>query len=220
MNLELVSFKLCPFVQRSVITLLHRQVRYSITYIDLNNRPDWFMRISPFGQVPVLKVDQDTILFESAVINEFIDEATPGESMQPADPLARALNRAWVEFGSACIMDSHAVITAADEDSVADAVDALHGRFVKLEPVLVHEPFFNGESLSLLDTAFAPLFMRLEILNRYRAIYRPEEFPRIAAWSRKLLALPEVRQSVVPEFEDLYLKFVSAKEGYMAGLLG
>ena len=88
MELELISFKLCPFVQRSVITLLYRDVPHRTTYIDLDEPPVWFAKISPFGKVPVLRVDGDSVLFESAVINEFIDEASPG-SMQPEDPLRR-----------------------------------------------------------------------------------------------------------------------------------
>jgi len=77
-ELEPISFNLCPFVQRSVITLLYRQVPYRTTYINLDAPPDWFLSISPFGKVPVLKVGGRHILFESAVINEFIDEGSPG----------------------------------------------------------------------------------------------------------------------------------------------
>ena len=68
LDLELVSFKLCPFVQRAVITLLQLRVPYRIQYIDLDAPPEWFLRISPFGKVPVLIVDHRTVLFESAVI--------------------------------------------------------------------------------------------------------------------------------------------------------
>ena len=69
MNIELISFDLCPFVQRSVITLLEKDIPFKRTNIDLANKPDWFLQISPLGKVPVLKIDGN-ILFESAVINE------------------------------------------------------------------------------------------------------------------------------------------------------
>ena len=94
MSLHLISFKTCPFVQRAVITLKHKTIDFDITYIDLADPPDWFLEISPLGKVPVLKVD-DEILFESAVINEYLDEITGGE-LQPKEPLARAKNRAWI----------------------------------------------------------------------------------------------------------------------------
>ena len=85
------QLNLCPYVQRSVITLLHKQVEHSITDIDLSNRPDWSSTMSPLGKVPVLRADGDTVLFESAVINEYIDETTAAP-LQPADPLLRAQN--------------------------------------------------------------------------------------------------------------------------------
>ena len=93
MNLELVSFNVCSFVQRSIITLNHKNCDYTITFIDLSDPPDWFLEISPLGRVPLLKVDDTEMLFESAVINEFIDDITPG-TLKPSDPLTLAKNRA------------------------------------------------------------------------------------------------------------------------------
>ena len=78
MDLELVSFKLCPFVQRSVITLKRKAAPYSIRYVDLADPPDWFLALSPARKVSLLVVDGTDVVFESAVINEFVDEVTPG----------------------------------------------------------------------------------------------------------------------------------------------
>ena len=218
MELELESFKLCPFVQRAVITLLHRKLPYQITYIDLNDPPAWFMEISPFGKVPVLKVDGDSVIFESAVINEFVDEIAPG-SMQPVEPLARALNRAWVEFGSACLMDHHNLLTAKDEATFEDARAALNDKLTRLEPLLTRSPYFNGPELSLVDTAYAPLFMRLALISETRTVYGADEFPRVAAWSQALLSLACVQRSVVPEFKTLYQDFIRSKDGVLGGEL-
>ncbi len=85
MSLELISFKTCPFVQRAVITLNHKKVEHSVTFIDLADPPDWCLDISPLQKVPLLKVD-GLILFESAVINEYLDEITGGD-LKPQDPL-------------------------------------------------------------------------------------------------------------------------------------
>ena len=98
MELELISFKLCPFVQRSIIVLKHKQIPFNITYIDLADPPVWFRDISPFGKVPVLRVNDKHTIFESAVISEFLNEITP-DSLLPDEPLERAINRGWIEFG-------------------------------------------------------------------------------------------------------------------------
>ncbi len=116
-NFRLISFKLCPYVQRCVMTLREKDVAHDIDYIDLSDRPDWFVALSPLGKVPVLEVTRDAgskvALFESVVINEYLDEVTRG-SMLPADPLDRAHSRAWIEFGNAVLSDAFSITSAMD----------------------------------------------------------------------------------------------------------
>lgn len=109
---QLISFKLCPFVQRSVITLLHKGIDFETTFIELSDPPPWFAVLSPLGKVPVLRVDGETTVFESAVINEYLDEVTPGQLL-PKDPLLRARARAWIEFGAACLWHCFEIAVAA-----------------------------------------------------------------------------------------------------------
>ncbi|ROR35024.1 glutathione S-transferase family protein [Inmirania thermothiophila] len=216
-GLELVSFKLCPFVQRSVITLLHKKARFRITYIDLADPPPWFREISPLGKVPLLRVG-DAVIFESAVINEYIDETHP-PPLHPADPLRRAVNRAWIEFGSECLGDLYRIVTAADETALEKACATLRGKLERMEGVLGEGPFFNGEAFSLVDAAWAPLLMRLELLRPLVPVYGPEALPRLARWSEVLLAAPEVRESVVPEFETLFREHILERGGALAARL-
>ena len=215
MDLELVSFKLCPYAQRVVITLLHRHADFRMTFVDLDDPPAWFVDISPFGKVPLLKVD-GTVLFESAVINEFIDEVAAGPPMKPADPLARAVNRAWVEFASACLVDHSDLVAAPEEKAYKRALEGLGEKLDQVEEVLGEGPYFNGAPFSLVDSAFAPLFMRLEILRPLVAVYEPRDLPKVARWSAALLALPAVRESVVSEFREIYIEDVRKRRGVLA----
>jgi len=82
-TLRLVSHHLCPYVQRAVIALTEKGVAHERTSIDLANKPGWFQAISPLSKVPVLLVNQDTALFESAVICEFLEETAPGVQLHP-----------------------------------------------------------------------------------------------------------------------------------------
>ena len=102
-SLKLISHKLCPYVQRAVIALKEKGVPFERIDIDLANKPDWFLKLSPLGKVPVLVVTTDegeVALFESNVICEYIEETQGGAKLHPADPLKRAEHRAWMEFGS------------------------------------------------------------------------------------------------------------------------
>ena len=212
MSLQLISHKTCPFVQRAVITLKHKNIDFDITYIDLADPPDWFLELSPLGKVPVLKVD-DEVLFESAVINEYLDEITGGE-LQPGEPLARAKNRAWIEFASNMLGNLYMMKISKDGERYNKYRDSLVSQFQRVEQRLGDGPWFNGEQFSLADTAFAPLFRQNSVADNKLSVLDPETMPRVAAWAQRLLALPEVRDSVVAEFEDLYLSAMQKNESY------
>ncbi len=212
MSLHLISFKTCPFVQRAVITLKHKNIDFDITYIDLADPPDWFLELSPLAKVPVLKVD-DEVLFESAVINEYLDEITGGQ-LQPREPLARAKNRAWIEFASNMLGNLYMMKMSKDEDRYNKYRDLLVSQFNRVEKRLGDGPWFNGTEFSLADTAFAPLFRQNSVAENKLSVLDPETMPRVEAWAQRLLALPEVRDSVVDEFEDLYLSAMQNNGSY------
>ena len=221
MDFELISFDRCPFVQRSVITLLHKKVDYQVTYIDLGNKPDWFLKISPLGRVPALRVkdgDRETVLFESAVINEFIDEVTPGRLL-PEDPVARAQNRAWIEFGGALFMDTYKMSVAKTAAEFEDAQRTLADHLQRVEAVLDDGPYFNGKDFSLVDAAYAPFFMRVAIWSETLAFYDRSLFPKVAAWAEELLALPSVRDSVLEDMDVRVRSHARSQEVYLGQLL-
>jgi glutathione S-transferase len=212
MQLHLISFKTCPFVQRAVITLKHKHIDYDISYIDLADPPEWFVKLSPLKKVPVLKVD-DEVLFESAVINEYLDDITGGE-LQPGDALERAKNRAWVEFASNMLGNLYMMKMSKDEERYnkyrQNLVDQLH----RVEKHLGDGPWFNGDLFTLADTAYAPLFRQNSVAQNRLSVIDPGNMPKVAAWAERLLALPEVRESVVDDFEDLYLSAMKKNGSY------
>ena len=212
MAIELISFKLCPFVQRAVITLKHKGIDFDVTYIDIADPPDWFLEISPLGKVPVLKVDGE-ILFESAVINEYLDDITGGE-LQPKDALARAKNRAWTEFASNLLGNLYVAKMAKDQEGCEKGLDQLAKLVGLLEEQLGEGPWFAGEEFTLADTSFAPFFWQDAVCDRKMSVLNEEKFPKTKAWADRLLALPEVQNSVVPEFESLYLTVLEKNDSY------
>lgn len=201
---RLVSFKLCPFVQRSVITLEYKEIDYDIDYIDLMDPPDWFGEISPLGKVPLLRVDGQ-VLFESAVINEYLDEITP-PSLHPVDPLDKAMHRAWIEYSSDLFMGQFRMLIAEGEEAFEKERGAIRTSLERLEGVVSPNPYYAGERLSLVDTAYAPFLMRVDLVERHYPMGLLDGLPNLGAWSRTLLATPAVQRSVVADFEPLFVK--------------
>src|SRR5918999_535141 len=117
-KLTLISHKLCPYVQRAVIALNEKGVPFERVDIDLANKPDWFLKISPLGKVPVLVVTgadgKEVALFESNVICEYIEDTQGGAKLHPQDALQRAQHRAWMEFGSTILSELWGLETTGD----------------------------------------------------------------------------------------------------------
>jgi len=217
MKPELISFKLCPFVQRSVIVLQEKGVDYDITYIDLKNPPAWFKSVSPLGKVPLLRVG-DTVVFESAVIMEYLDEVYP-PSLHPADPLRKAHNRAWIEFASTLFFCQFNMVMAQEQAVCENAEQELRDKLAAVNEQL-QGPFFNGNDFSLVDAAYAPLFMRLAFLEQWSPMGVVEGMPKMQQWSANLLARPSVQNSVVENLDELYRRHIAASGGFGAKRFG
>jgi glutathione S-transferase len=218
MSLELISTKRCPFVQRSVITLNYKGIDHDMTFIDLDDPPDWFRRISPLGKVPVLRVDGDTVIFESAVINEYLDDITPGQ-LHPQDPLQRALNKSWIEFGGICAGLTFQLQVAPDRESYEALVTELHDNLARVEAAFGDGPYFNGDDFALIDAAYAPIFIRLEVLRELIGLDLTGDLPKLEAWGKRLLDMPAVQAARRPELPDLLRQLMRSRDAYAATLL-
>src|SRR5712675_1082085 len=154
-NYLLVSFKTCPWVQRAAIVLREKKVDFEFRHIEHDNRPDWFLAISPHKKVPVLRVDDQVSLFESNAIAEYLDE-TISPRLHPEDAVERAVNRAWSDY----VPTFAAAVTAtAYADTEADyhkAAEQIPIPFERIERALEKQgggPYFNGTKYSLVDAA-------------------------------------------------------------------
>jgi glutathione S-transferase len=215
----LCSFKTCPWVQRAAIVLREKKVPYDISYIDRNNRPDWFLRISPHAKVPVVVIDGKDSLFESNAIAEYLDE-TVAPRLHPEDALARARNRAWTDyvpdFAEAI---SETAYSDSEEAFVANAA-RIAGPFGKLDEALGGRanagPYFNGAKFSLVDAAYAPFLQRYTFMDRLRPLGIIEKFARLASWRDALLAAPAVKASTVPNIEAVWQENLILRSRWLA----
>lgn len=212
-GVRLVSFALCPYAQRSAIVLEEKRAPYQLVPIDLSDKPDWFLKLSPFGRVPILLVD-DQVLFESAAIAEYIDETMAGPRLHPRDPLRRAQNRAWIETASAINAALHRLMVAATDELGEPALATVRELLARFAGQLESGPYFNGEAFSLVDAAVAPALQRLglceSILPAFDAF---GAVPRIARWHEALLARPSVQRSTASGLEQRLRRYLEGDHG-------
>ena len=213
---RLISHKLCPYVQRAVIALTEKGVAFERVDIDLANKPDWFVAISPLGKTPVLQVG-DHAIFESAVILEYLEE-TQLSPLHPADPLARAEHRAWIEFGSAVLNDIAGFYAAPDETAFKAKTSQLQQRFARLEARVAASPWFDGESFSLVDAVFGPVFRYFDVFDEIADFGILREKPKLNRWRKALAARPSVRTAVSADYPALLRDFLDRRNSWLARL--
>jgi len=220
-SLKLISHKLCPYVQRAVIALKEKGVPFERIDIDLANKPDWFLKLSPLGKVPVLVVTTEqgeVALFESNVICEYIEETQGGARLHPADALRRAEHRAWMEFGSAILGDLWGLETTTDPATFDSKRHALVSKFARVEAALGAGPFFSGEQFSLVDAVFAPVFRYFDLFDELteHGIFR--DVPKVRAWRAELAKRPSVRTAVGEDYPQLLRAFLARHDAHLLKL--
>lgn len=220
-TLTLVSHHLCPYVQRAAISLAEKDVPFERTYIDLGNKPGWFRALSPLGKVPVLQVcdgEEQAAIFESAVILEYLEE-TQAHPLHPASALERAEHRAWMEFGSAILNDIAGFYNAADEAAFQAKAETLRNKFARLEDVLGDGPYFAGETFSLVDAVFGPIFRYFDVFDAIADFGILGDQPRLAAWRTALAERPSVGGAVSTDYPDRLRRFLKARGSYLSSLI-
>jgi glutathione S-transferase len=214
--LKLISHKLCPYVQRAVIALSEKGVAFERIDIDLSNKPDWFLKISPLGKTPVLLVG-DHAIFESAVILEYLEE-TQAKPLHPADPLARAEHRAFIEFGSVVLNDIAGFYAAPDEAALKTKVTQLEQRFARLEARVAAAPWFDGERFSLVDAVFGPVFRYFDVFDGIADFGILAGKPKLARWRQNLAVRPSIKSAVSADYPALLRDFIERRKSWLSGL--
>ena len=217
---HLISSVTWPWVQRAVILLRAKDIQFEVTYIDLQNKPDWFLKISPHGKVPVLLVD-DEPLFESNAIAEYLEDVVQ-PAKHPDDPFKRARNRAWTDYVPDFSKGINIYYTKSQDELEAKLAAA--PRFLqKLEDAIAKErendgPYFNGEDLCLVDAAYAPFLQRLLMVERFTQTGLLRGFPLVEAWAEALMNNDCVKHSVADSFNDTFYGNLK-KRGFYVGTL-
>jgi glutathione S-transferase len=205
-QIDIVSAGTCPFAQRTRMVLLEKQIDFSLTEIDLDAKPAWFLEISPYAKVPVIR-HGDAVLWESAVINEYLEEVFPEPALLPRDPLRRAQARVWIDFAnSRMVPHVYKMMLRQDAEGQQAHAERLTEAVMQMEfeglRKLSDGPFWFGDQPNLVDYTFFPHVQRFAVLKHYRGFEIPDDCGRLRTWIDAMHALPAV-QATKPSDETL-----------------
>jgi len=211
---KVISFKICPFVQRVTALLEAKHIPHEIEYIDLNNKPQWFLDISPTGQVPVLITESGVALFESDAIAEYADEIR--------DPLEvglsseqRAIDRAWSHQATKQYLVQCSAMRSSDEATLVERSEKLRKAFAKAEKELIGAPFFKGTAISNVDISWLPLLYRAAIIEKHTGYDFLDGFPRVKAWQTAMIETGLAKASVPRDFEKVFTSFYLSESTFL-----
>ncbi|MEH1945504.1 MAG: glutathione S-transferase family protein [Nostoc sp.] len=204
-NIQLYFATASTFSQRTRVVLLEKGIDFTPIEIDLQNKPDGYTQISGYGKVPAIK-HGDVEIYESAIINEYLDEVFPEPALLPRDPAAKAIARIWIDYANTRFVPAFNKFLRGK-----DSTEQEQGRKEFTEALLYIEKeglgkgdYLLGDRFSLVDISFYPWFERLPLLEHFRKFTLPAETPRLQTWWN----LVRDRQSIqaVANPVDFYLE--------------
>lgn len=213
----LISHHLCPYVQRAAIALQEKGILFERRNIDLANKPEWFLKLSPLGKVPLLLVDDDTVIFESSVIAEYINEISGGDLLA-TDPVRRARQRSWIEFASSALVNIGQFYNAPNETTFIAARESLANKWRTLEANIANNDWFSGDQFSLVDAAFAPVFRYFDVIEPLTGINFFEGLPKLRQWRENLAARRSVQNAVGSDYPHRLREFLANRNSIVGNL--
>lgn len=216
--MKIVSFKICPFVQRALAIVELKDIEYEVEYISLRDKPKWFLEQSPHGQVPIL-IDKKGTLFESGPISEYLEENYKTNPLHPEDPFTKALHRAWIELAAKNYLVQCSTQRSPTIEVLQEKKEQLNKAFSKIEEVLSTGPYFSGDSINMVDAGWYVLLHRTHLINKLTGYDFLDDFRKTKRWREALLEVSALRKSVSDDFETEFINFYLSGKTYLGRLM-
>ncbi|XP_078040829.1 pyrimidodiazepine synthase [Augochlora pura] len=197
-KIRLYSMRFCPYAQRIHLVLDAKQIPYDVVYINLMNKPQWFLEKSPYGKVPCIEMDGEETLYESLIIADYLDEVYPQNKLYPNNPLAKAKDKLLIEKFNSVISTIYKLYlnTSTVRDVFEEALKGLE--LFERELTTRNTAFFGGHSPGMLDFMIWPWWERAGVLNILRGeqyVIPQNRFKKLLEWRSAMKENPAVKNS-------------------------
>ena len=189
----LYSGTACPFSQRCRIVLYEKGMDFEIKDIDPMEKADEIAAMNPYSQVPIL-VERELTLYESNIINEYIDERFPHPQLMPADPVMRARARLFLHNFERDLFSHLNDIVNGTPKVAEKARIIVRDNLTQIAPIFNKQKYMLGDDYSMLDVAIAPLLWRLD----YYGIQLPKQATPLLKYAERLFTRPAFIEALTP----------------------
>ncbi|MBI5937342.1 MAG: glutathione S-transferase N-terminal domain-containing protein [Betaproteobacteria bacterium] len=183
----------CPFSHRCRIVLHEKGMDFEIRDVDLHEKPSEIAVMNPYGRVPVL-VERDLVLYESNIINEYIDERFPHPQLMPADPVMRARARLFLFNFEQDLFTHVTVLEHGNQKTAEKSRQIIRDNLSQIAPIFTKQKHMLGEEYSMLDVAIAPLLWRLDHYD----IKLPKQAAPLLKYAERIFSRPAFIEALTP----------------------
>lgn len=183
-----------PYSHRCRFVLFEKGMDFEIRDVDVFAKPEDIALMNPYNEVPIL-VERDLILYESHIINEYIDERFPHPQLMPADPVMRARTRLFLfNFERELFVHVQTIENSNNQKAIDKAKLLIRDRLTQLAPMLMQSKYMLGDDFSMLDVAIAPLMWRLD----HYGIDLPKSAAPIQKYAERIFSRPAYIEALTP----------------------
>ncbi|XP_053547686.1 glutathione S-transferase omega-1-like [Bombina bombina] len=206
-SIRVYSMRFCPFAQRARLVLAAKGINHELVNINTKNKPEWFVEKNPFGVVPVLETSKGQLIYESAIVCEYLDEAFPGKKLNPKDPFQRAQQKMILEHFSKIIMVLYKILYAKqNKEDIPGLKAEVKEKLIALDELLgqLNTSFFGGDSVSMIDYLIWPWFERFIIFDVKECLNKTS---RLNEWYQRMLQDTAVKATFTePDLHQAFIK--------------
>jgi glutathione S-transferase len=215
--LKLATSILSPFGQRVEMVMIEKNLPFEKVNVNLAQRPDWFIRDSKLGKVPILYAEEQ-ILFESIVICEYLEEKYSQTKLHSDNLLIKAQHRSWMEFSNFLVSTLFQMVAADSEAGFNNHKGNIIEKLKIFEQNIKFSPYFHGDNFMLIDICMASFLKPLFFLDNRFNLEIISSFKQFATYAENLLARNSLHKSTHPDYEEVLKNFIKNKKSFLLNL--
>jgi RNA polymerase-associated protein len=187
-----------PHSHRTRIVLHEKDVECQVVEVDIRKKPREIGELNPYNTVPTM-IDRDLVLYDSHIINEYLDERLPHPPLMPVDPVSRAKARLMLMRFDRDWYSLLPDLLGGDKKRTHNARNELRDGLTVISPVFKEQAFILGAEFSLVDCSLAPILWRLPLYG----IELPRQAKSILDYADRLFARKSFKLSLTDAERDM-----------------
>jgi len=213
-KLKLVASKFSPYCHRVEMALIEKNIPYEKQEVDLQNKPDWFLKDSPLGKVPLLYVGNKP-LFESIAICEYLEGAFPETPLHSKDIYTKAWHRGWIEFSSGILAATFGIMFSKNQEQFDLKKAEVTEKLAILEKHLKFNPYFEGEKFSLVDICLATTFKPLTFIDNKFTLEIFDLYKNVSTYVEGIITRGSLHKAIPKDYEEIFKAFLERKKSHL-----